>query len=91
VRAVTKSDHAYVVIIRRINALLLKENVRGRGSSDVVRLPVLVHLYSMSSPFESNLGGLGSIVGLCHFFEPRVVESLLSSNALGRIVYKYFS
>jgi hypothetical protein len=56
-----------------------------------VRLPVLVHLYSMSSPFESNLGGLGSIVGLCHFFEPRVVESLLSSNALGRIVYKYFS
>jgi hypothetical protein len=71
--------------------LLLKGNTQGRGSSNVVRPPVLVHLYSMSSPFKSNLGGLGSIVGLCHFFEPRVVESLLGSNTLGRVVNKYFS
>lgn len=71
--------------------LLLKGNIQGRGSSNVVRPPVLVHLYSMSSPFESNLGGLGSIVGLCHFFEPRVVKSLLGRNTLGRVVNKYFS
>lgn len=48
----------------------------------------LVHL--QASPLEANLGRLGAVVGLGHFLEPRVVERLLGSDAMGRVVDEYF-
>lgn len=39
-----------------------------------------------SYPFQANLCSLSSVVGLGHLLEPCMVQGLLSSDALGRIV-----
>lgn len=49
-------------------------------------LPRLVDLESSS--LESNLGGLGSVVGLGHFLEPRVIQGLLGRDPVGRVIDK---
>lgn len=48
-------------------------------------LSLLFHAY----PLHADLSRLGAVVRLGHLLKPRVLQGLLCSNTMGRVVDKY--
>lgn len=49
-------------------------------------LSLLFHTY----PLHADLSRLGAVVRLGHLLQPRMLQGLLCSNTMGRVVDEYF-